>query len=107
MKLDTKSSFVRSIKNIFLAIKTNTRTNFSFLNYIEEIVEDPKYFNFTKNKFVNFNNSKFYFNLSTRISFYPLKSSVEDFYMKDSLSKKSLIMSERSQETRKLLTNFI
>ena len=107
IKLGNKTSFIRSIKNIFLAIKEDIKKSSDFLNYIEEIVEDPKYFNLTKNKFVNFNNNKLYFSSLTRISFYPLKSSMEDFYMNDSLSKKSLTMSERSQETRKLFTNFI
>ena len=105
MKLDTKSSFVRSIKNIFLAIKTNTRTNFSFLNYIEEIIENPKCFNLLENKFITFKNVSSH-NIVTKLSFYPLQSALEDFYTKDLFCKKSLIMLKRSQEIRNSFNNF-
>jgi NADH-quinone oxidoreductase subunit G len=106
MRLGSKTGFLRSVKSIFTAIKNDAiETQKSFLNYVKEITEDSKQFSLLKNNFVGFNNAPS-INLVSKINLYPSKSSIEDFYTKDLLCKKSLTMLARSQEIRKSLTNF-
>lgn len=107
MKLGNKSGLLRSIKSIFTALKNDTINNTTpFLNYINEITEDSKQFSLSKNHFLNLKNGS-YMRLISKINLYPSKSSVEDFYTRDFLCKKSLTMLGRSQEIRNSVSNFL
>jgi len=98
------------------ATRGNSRSFFDFLfclfdiklptyfSYLNEIVHNVKLFEsnekiFSYNFFSNFN-------IKNSISTYPLKSVIEDFYCSNKATKKSLVMSQCSQEYRKTYTNF-
>jgi hypothetical protein len=79
----------------------------NFLDFLFEVVEQPNLFKSIKNKF-NYSNileSQYLF-LINHVSYYPLKSSLEDFYRSTNLSKNSNTMAKCSQEQRKTINNF-
>jgi hypothetical protein len=106
MRLDSRTNFARSVPNIFSAIGNNVVSLPNYLNFIGEFSENAKYFSSMENKFMNWDERSSRPYLITKTSLYPAKSLVEDFYMKNAFSKKSLTMLERSQETRASSTNF-
>lgn len=99
----------RSLKNLFnLLIKTTKKTQkFSFLNEKFEMLYSTKLFSFNKNILLNsFSYNKLLNENSRIITLYPIKSSLEDFYQSNKLSKQSILMSKSSKEFRSNSTNF-
>ena len=97
---------MRSIGNIFKALGKNDYTFSKSLEYILEFVDTSKYFSLVKNIFANkslLDNKKIIF---SKVSLYPIKLAVEDYYTKGKYTKNSLTMLKCSQEVRKNLTNF-
>ena len=98
----------RSIKNIFFSMYIDViEKKSNFLDFLFEVVEQPNLFKSIKNKF-NYSNileSQYLF-LINHVSYYPLKSSLEDFYRSTNLSKNSNTMAKCSQEQRKTINNF-
>ena len=102
----------RSVNSILVAVfpaitqeviaKTST-----FLHFLDDIVSQPNIFKTLKNKFST--KDIFYTKYlkhSNILNSYPLKSSIEDFYRSNTLSKNSLTMVQCSQESRKVFNNF-
>ena len=99
-------SGVRSTNLIFRGIKSDYVQS-NFLSYIFEIVKTPKFFSSMEHTFSNLRSRLLYVaNLHANVSFYPMKSSIEDFYTKGLFCKKSPTMLKCSQNTRKQATNF-
>ena len=102
----------RTVKNILLSMYPQItldiiNTNKKYLNFVHEIVESPSLFKSLKNKLNNSNNLETAYITSTSIiSSYPIKSSLEDFYRSNNLSKNSNTMAKCSQEQRKTINNF-
>lgn len=69
----------------------------TFLRHIYKQVKKPKIFSKTENIFYN-NKSKKIIRPISKVSTYPLLSSIEDFYRKGSLSKHSKVMLDCSNE---------
>jgi len=91
--------------SVFLEFRTKKQGNFMANNFIYEMTETLSLFNFLNNSLTSaFLKSNSYSNVS--ISNYPFKSSLEDFYRSNKITKNSIIMSKCSQEFRKLSTNF-
>jgi hypothetical protein len=91
--------------SVFLEFRTKKQGNFMANNFIYEMTEILSLFNFLNNSLTSaFLKSNSYSNVS--ISNYPFKSSLEDFYRSNKITKNSIIMSKCSQEFRKLSTNF-
>jgi hypothetical protein len=106
VKLDSNVNTVKPISNIFTAIKNTAINSAFFLKYVKENVEKAKYFNILENRFTNLYSATSK-NSVMRIELYPPKASVEDYYTKNSLCKKSITMLNRSQEIRSFYTNFL
>jgi len=83
---------------------TKIKNSSKFLEFMNEIVLHPKYFEKIEKKLIS---PKIFFSeIKTYFSSYPLKSSIEDFYRSNNFSKNSGIMSQCSQELRKNFNNF-
>lgn len=101
---DTRS--VKSIlSSIFTELNTNERLNFAA--FLKEILLQPNLFKSLVNKF---SNSKLldtqYSKGFSVVNFFPIKSSLEDFYRSNNLSKNSVTMAKCSQELRQNFNNF-
>ena len=94
----------RSVNNIFNTIGVAFEKS-SFLDYINEIVDNSKIFYSIKNLLITNVTLQRVTNQS-QVSFYPTKSSFEDFYLKSRNCKNSLTMLKCSQEKRKNTNNF-
>ena len=108
LKVFSKVSDARSVKNIFLTLIKLFKQEIStskFLDYIHESIQNTSLFNNTYKKFsLNFllkSNTASY-NFST----YPIKPANEDFYRSNKFTKNSIIMNKCSQELRKVNDNF-
>ena len=99
----------RDLKKILTALyskKVNFKNEYSF-SFLKEIIEHP-------NKFKTLTNTltpstlltSSYLRNKNCIMNYPLKSSLEDFYLSNSFTKNSKIMAQCSQEVRKMFKNF-
>jgi len=102
----------RGIKTILLSLFPDLSLDFINLNskfatFLEEIVSQPSLFRQLSNKFsrVNMFNTPFADKLDF-VSLYPIKSSIEDFYRSNNLSKNSITMAECSQAAREKFNNF-
>ena len=102
----------RDFKKIIKAIYSEKLSfkNNSFdqaMEFLHELVEHPDKFKTLKNKFTKINllNST-HLDLKNILQFYPLKSSIEDFYRSNLFTKNSTIMAQCSQDLRKTSTNF-
>lgn len=98
----------RDFKKILKALyskKVNFKNDsFSFFN---EIVEHPNKFKTLTNKLTNSSLlTSSYLKNKNFVMNYPLKSSLEDFYLSNLFTKNSKIMAQCSQETRKTFKNF-
>lgn len=104
-KINERSG-IRSTNLIFRAIKMDYIQS-KFLNFIEEVVNTPKYFSLMENTFGHLKSeTSFLTNLISVVSFYPIKPSIEDFYTKGLFCKKSSTMLKCSQNARKDAINF-
>jgi len=110
LKIFSKVNDSRSVKNILstlIKIFTHEIKPSKFLNSTYETVENSSLFNNTDKKFSlklsqnSKNITKIY-----NYSFYPVKTSSEDFYRSNSFTKNSIIMNKCSQELRSLNDNF-
>jgi len=72
--------------------------------YLNEVLKDSKLFDNNEKIFSNISLSNL--NITNLISTYPFKSIVEDYYSSNKTTKKSLVMSQCSQEHRKSAINF-
>jgi hypothetical protein len=102
----------RGIKTILLSIFPDLSVDFvnlksKFANFLEEIVSQPSLFRQLSNKLsrVNMFETKFASKLDF-VSIYPIKSSLEDFYRSNNLSKNSITMAQCSQAVREKFNNF-
>jgi NADH dehydrogenase/NADH:ubiquinone oxidoreductase subunit G len=95
---------MRSVSSIFNAIGANYKLS-TFLDYIAETVDNSKYFSSVKHLLISSITAKD-LKCVSKVSLYPSKPSVEDFFLKGRISKNSLTMLECSQEMRKNMTNF-
>jgi len=102
----------RDFKKIIKAIYSEKLSfkNNSFdraMEFLHELVEHPDRFKTLNNKFTKINLlDSTYLDLKNILQFYPLKSSIEDFYRSNLFTKNSTIMAQCSQELRKTSTNF-
>lgn len=102
----------RDFKKIIKAIYSEKLSfkNNSFdraMEFLHELVEHPDRFKTLNNKFTKINLlDSTYLDLKNILQFYPLKSSIEDFYRSNLFTKNSKIMAQCSQELRKTSTNF-
>ncbi len=98
-----------------LSLTSLTKSLLTFVN-LNKFEENAKN-NFLELKMTYFNPNKFVFNKfkylnlfqanSDLITFYPLKSNLEDFYLSNKLTRASVIMGQCSQTYRINTTNFI
>jgi len=95
---------MRSVSSIFNAIGANYKLS-TFLGYVAETVDNSKYFSSVKHLLISSIIPKD-LKCVSKVSLYPSKPSVEDFFLKGRISKNSLTMLECSQEMRKNTTNF-
>jgi NADH-quinone oxidoreductase chain G len=95
----------RSIKNLLKLLMDKKSSKYH--NFLIDIILDP--INFDKFNSYFLNSLKFIdinFNNKNFLNFYPLKSSIEDFYLSNKLSKNSLTMIKCSQDNRLTNNNF-
>jgi len=102
----------RGIKTILLSIFSELNLDFininsKFATFLEEIVSQPNLFKQLSNRFARTNmfdtNG---FSVLNFVSLYPIKSSLEDFYRSNNLSKNSITMAQCSQAVREKFNNF-
>lgn len=98
----------RSIKKILFSMYPNVKEKtLKALDFLYEIVNQPELFKTVSNKFNRLNMIGINPLTSTNfVSNYPLKSSFEDFYRSNNLSKNSVTMAKCSQEQVKTINNF-
>jgi NADH-quinone oxidoreductase chain G len=95
----------RSIKNLLKLLMDKKSSKYH--HFLIDIILDP--INFDKFNSYFLNSLKFIdinFNNKNFLNFYPLKSSIEDFYLSNKLSKNSLTMIKCSQDNRLTNNNF-
>ena len=95
----------RSIKNLLKLLMDKKSSKYH--HFLIDIILDP--INFDKFNSYFLNSLKFIdinFNNKNFLNFYPLKSSIEDFYISNKLSKNSLTMIKCSQDNRLTNNNF-
>ena len=102
----------RSIKNILQSLLNLKNDEFKktgyYMNYLFEIINSSEIFETLNLQILSLNSLNIFFNNNfTQISILPTKSSLEDFYCSNNLSKNSLIMLNCSQLKRNQSTNFI
>jgi len=104
LKVFNSSSNSLSIQNLFASLAYKNIFFSTSFNFIKEISDYPDKFNFfSSHSFLK--NSNIYI-FDRLISYYPLKTSFEDFYLTNGFTKNSLIMAECSQEIRKNFRTF-
>jgi len=102
----------RGIKTILLSIFAELNIDFITLNskfatFLEEIITQPNLFKQLSNKFVRTNMfDTRYLSKSNFVNLYPIKSTLEDFYRSNNLSKNSITMAQCSQALREKFNNF-
>ena len=98
----------RSTKSILLSMYPSvSEKKLSFLNFLNEIVLNPKLFKSIQNKFSSLRGGATnYLSSINLVSEYPIKSTIEDFYRSTNMSKNSITMAKCSQEQRKTINNF-
>jgi len=99
----------RDLKKIIKALyskKLNLKSSNSS-NFLSEIIEHPNKFKTLSNTLTKHTllTSSYLINKNFVMS-YPLKSSLEDFYLSNLFTKNSKVMAQCSQETRKTFKNF-
>lgn len=100
-KISDNTSQRLSIKSANVVLKSllDPFVDSTFLKHIYKHVKKPKVFSKTENTFYN-NKSKKIIDLISKVSNYPLLSSIEDFHLKGSSSKHSFVMLKCSKESR-------
>jgi len=100
----------RDFKKIIKALysdKLSLKQNPSSLTFLNEIVENPNKFKTLSNHFTKptLLESKYLVNKNFLMN-YPLKASLEDFYLSNLFTKNSKVMAQCSQDIRKSFKNF-
>jgi len=100
----------RDFKKIIKALysdKINTKQKSNALHFLSELVDAPNKFKTLSNKFTKDTllTSKYVMNTNFVMN-YPLKASLEDFYLSNLFTKNSKIMAQCSQDIRKSFKNF-
>ena len=103
LKTLAKIGEMRFVGDIFNAFKVEYKTS-DFLSYITEMVEKSKQFSSINNLLLK--ETLFKSEIIGKLSFYPFKTFVEDFYTKGKFAKRSSVMLQCSQEIRKSSNNF-
>jgi NADH-quinone oxidoreductase chain G len=101
--------FARPIKNIMMALfkeSENSNKTLCFMEYQNEIVKAPELLDTRNNFLYNMLISSQVTMDKTKYSSYPIKSSLEDFYLSNNFCKNSIIMNQCSKEIRKISSNF-
>jgi NADH-quinone oxidoreductase chain G len=98
----------RAIKSVLKAIniKNNPEKSYKFLNYISELVKTSKHFSHLRNILLTNSTVNKHILKKSLTSNYPLKASVENFYVTNKFTKNSLTMIQCSQKIFKDSTNF-
>jgi NADH-quinone oxidoreductase chain G len=102
----------RPLKNILMSFyptitSVSMNKNVKFLSFLNEIVEQSNLFKSLKNKLSDSDVLETKFLMpSNSVSLHSFKSTIEDFYRSNSLSKNSITMSKCSQEYRNNNNNF-
>lgn len=101
---DTRS--VKDIVKTFNVQEIEQKREASF-DYVLEIIQVSKLFTSLKNKILNHKNAKVSIKENKSIiSLYPLKSTIENFYVTNKFTRYSPLMVDCSKETIKKATNF-
>jgi NADH dehydrogenase/NADH:ubiquinone oxidoreductase subunit G len=97
----------RAIKSVLKAIniKNNPEKSYKFLNYISELVKTSKHFSHLRNILLTNSTVNKHILKKSLTSNYPLKASVENFYVTNKFTKNSLTMIQCSQKIFKDSTN--
>ena len=96
-----------SVSTTVVLVGFATSLHSAYLVVFLEIVKTPRLFSSMENTFSNLKSKLSYASsFSSNVSFYPMKSSIEDFYTKGLFCKKSPTMLKCSQNARKQATNF-
>ena len=103
LKVLSEVGQMRSIKNIFNGVK-ETYVSSGFLSYIYEQIENTRCFSAIRGNL--FNKTSYDFNQVSQVSLYPIKPSIEDFYVKNKFCKNSLTMLQCSKQNRDESSNF-
>ena len=102
LKVFTSKGNSRSFFDLLVCLFDLKLPNYS--GYLNEILKDNKLFDNNEKILLNISLSDL--NSKNLISTYPFKSIVEDYYSTNKTTKKSLVMSQCSQEHRKSAINF-
>jgi len=95
----------RNLNSLLLFLNGNTKSN--FYSFLSEISSKPLLFDKFNNYFLNsIQFIDFKFKNINYLNLYPIKSSLEDFYLSNKTSKNSLTMIKCSQENRVSVNNF-
>jgi NADH-quinone oxidoreductase chain G len=95
----------RNLNSLLLFLNGNTKSN--FYSFLSEISSKPLLFDKFNNYFLNsVQFIDFKFKNINYLNLYPIKSSLEDFYLSNKTSKNSLTMIKCSQENRVSVNNF-
>jgi NADH-quinone oxidoreductase chain G len=95
----------RNLNSLLLFLNGTTKSN--FYSFLSEISSKPLLFDKFNNHFLNsIQFIDFKFKNINYLNLYPIKSSLEDFYLSNKTSKNSLTMIKCSQENRVSVNNF-
>lgn len=95
----------RNLNSLLMFLNGTTKSNFH--SFLSEINSKPLLFDKFNNYFLNsVQFIDFKFKNINYLNLYPVKSSLEDFYLSNKTSKNSLTMIECSQENRVSVNNF-
>jgi len=95
----------RNLNSLLLFLNGTTKSN--FYSFLSEISSKPLLFDKLNNHFLNsVQFIDFKFKNINYLNLYPIKSSLEDFYLSNKTSKNSLTMIKCSQENRVSVNNF-
>jgi NADH-quinone oxidoreductase subunit G len=108
IKLETKTellSFLSQKLVVNRLINIQYSLKYKYLTFFFDIVAKPtlfyEIFSFLNIKLIN----NYYLNKNL-VSFYPVKNSIEDFYLNNKFTKYSKLLAQCSYETRELVSNF-
>jgi NADH-quinone oxidoreductase chain G len=109
LKTLSKINDIQSIKNILKVFDSKVKKNYEyrFFDYIYEIVDTSKLFLRFKNKLLTDKSINKYFKINySLISCYPLKATINNFYITNKITKHSFTMIKCSKENFRKSNNF-
>lgn len=100
-------SFNAILAAIFCDIKANFRKDLPYLDFLNESIDNPEYFDGVNKRFIFLLMNSFHnFAGINFVKKYPNKFSVEDFYCTNKMTKNSVVMHQSSQSLRNSSSNF-